>query len=136
MLVTLHSCSCMINPKRLIVTEDERKLRPSFSAIKLMDRDPGKSHLIWMGGAASAWVMSKPYLRGRAKEAGVYSYWTGDETTDFSVNRPTLNYAFDSAYNPDHYYRDSEIGEDMVAWSREQTALHGRPAPATVANNT
>jgi hypothetical protein len=36
-----------------------------------------------MGGAASSWVMARPFLRARYKEAGVYLYWTGDKDTVF-----------------------------------------------------
>jgi hypothetical protein len=110
--------------------------RPSFSAIKLMDRDPGMGHPIWMGGAASLLIMARPFLRARAKAAGLYSYWTGDKDTDFPVNRPTLNYAFDSTFDPEYHRPDSEMGEDMIAWSRGQAASSGRQAPAAVANNT
>jgi hypothetical protein len=48
-----------------------------------MDRCPPEGQPIWVGGAASSFIMAKPYIKQRAKEEGVYSYWTGAEDTKF-----------------------------------------------------
>jgi hypothetical protein len=106
------------------------------NVVKIIDRDPGEGVPIWMGGASSSWVMAKPYLINRAKEAGVWSYWTGVEDTDFPVRRPTMVYHYDSHYQVQKVRYDTTRGCDMLAWGRLESAPSGATAPQSVVDGT
>jgi hypothetical protein len=49
-------------------------LTPKYSAIKMIDHDPGEGKPVFWGGAASSWVVAKPYMISRAKKAGIWNY--------------------------------------------------------------
>jgi hypothetical protein len=106
-----------------------------FSAIKVIDRDPGEGKPVFYGGAASAWVMARPYLIARAKKAGVWNYWNGAESTEFVIKKPVLKYYYRDDYEG-FVEVDSERGKDFLEWEKGNQAPSGATAPITVAQGT
>jgi hypothetical protein len=69
-----------------------------FNPLRLLRKDPGEGQPIFVGGAASMFVVAKSLMVTRAKKAGVYDYWTGKEPVDFPCNEPKISMYMDEGW--------------------------------------
>jgi hypothetical protein len=72
---------------------------PGFVSMRLLEKDPGPDQPIWYGGAASSFVIARKFMETRAKDEGVWEFWTGEESTDFIVTAPEIDYKFDASFS-------------------------------------
>jgi hypothetical protein len=105
----------------------------STQRVKLMERDPGVEYPVWIHGPASQFVVAQRFMEARAKAAGVFDIWTGEEKTELGYPKPTISYILDSTYADTHVREDSEEGRAMITTSRGSPESGGTPAVRTVA---
>jgi hypothetical protein len=105
---------------------------PSPSAgLRLLDRDSGDGSTLWSHGPASQFVVAKQYMEVRAKQAGVWELWTGDESSEFTLPRPSVSYKFDADYAEPSVIADSAEGKKMVSSSARTPGDPTTGTPAT-----
>ncbi|KAJ1429658.1 hypothetical protein B484DRAFT_396272 [Ochromonadaceae sp. CCMP2298] len=94
--------------------------------MRLLEKDPGADQPVWYGGPASNFVVARRFLETRAKDEGVWEFWTGEEDTNFFLNPPEIDYKYDAQFE------DSLVQDNTQAAAQlRATAARRAPDPTT-----
>ncbi|KAJ1402329.1 hypothetical protein B484DRAFT_405440 [Ochromonadaceae sp. CCMP2298] len=102
------------------VQRNKQEARTAASpGLKLLDKDPGAGSTLWSSGPASQFVVARQIMEVRAKAAGVWELWSGDESSEFTLLRPSVTYMYEPDYAEPSVSASSPEGKAMLSASTE-----------------
>lgn len=108
--------------------------KATVDVTKFQSEDPGPEKPIWTGGPPSGFVLALPLMERRAKSAGVFKIWTGEESVHYSVPETKMDMFFDENFETPTTLASSADGIAILERCKavDADASTGTPArPAT-----